>query len=79
VAGTVLATGAAVTTLQVGDRVAGMVFQPIDQRGTYAKHVNLDAGLLAKVPDELTLRQAATIPLVALTVGQTEYLALIHR
>src|SRR5437868_8031375 len=48
VAGTVLATGAAVTGLHVGDRVAGMVFQPIDQRGTYAQYVNLDAGLLAK-------------------------------
>jgi NADPH:quinone reductase-like Zn-dependent oxidoreductase len=69
VAGTLLATGAAVTGLHVGDRVAGMVFQPIDQRGTYAKYVNLDAGLLAKVPDELTLQQAATVPLVGLTAS----------
>jgi hypothetical protein len=33
----VLATGTAVVALQMGDRLAGMVFQPIDQRGTYAK------------------------------------------
>ncbi len=69
VAGTVLATGAAVTTLHVGDRVAGMVFQPIDQRGTYAKYVNFDAALLAKVPDALSLQQAATVPLVGLTAS----------
>ena len=69
VAGTVLATGAGVVALHVGDRVAGMVFQPIDQRGTYAKYVNLDAGLLAKVPDELPLQQAATVPLVGLTAS----------
>jgi NADPH2:quinone reductase len=69
VAGTVLATGAAVTGLRVGDRVAGMVFQPIDQRGTYAQYVNFDAALLASVPDELTLQQAATVPLVGLTAS----------
>jgi NADPH2:quinone reductase len=69
VAGTVVATGAAVSSLHVGDRVAGMVFQPIDQRGTYAKYVNLDAGLLGKVPDELPLQQAATLPLVGLTAS----------
>jgi NADPH:quinone reductase-like Zn-dependent oxidoreductase len=69
VAGTVMATGAAVSALHVGERVAGMVFQPIDQRGTYAKYVNLDADLLAKVPDELTLQQAATVPLVGLTAS----------
>jgi NADPH2:quinone reductase len=70
VAGTVLATGATVNALEVGDRVAGMVFQPIDQRGTYAKYVSLDADLLAKVPEGLTLQQAATVPLVGLTASQ---------
>ncbi|HKC26737.1 MAG TPA: NADP-dependent oxidoreductase [Jatrophihabitans sp.] len=70
VAGTVLAIGAAVTDLELGDRVAAMVFQPIDQRGTYAKYLTLDASLLAKVPDELTLQQAATVPLVSLTASQ---------
>ena len=69
VAGTVLATGASVTNLQIGDRVAGMVFQPIQQRGTYARYVDFDADLLAKVPDGLTLEQASTVPLVALTAS----------
>jgi NADPH:quinone reductase-like Zn-dependent oxidoreductase len=50
-AGTVLTTGAAVTGLQAGDRVAAMVFQPAGQHGTYARYVNLDATLLARVPD----------------------------
>lgn len=70
VAGTVLARGTAVTDLEVGDRVAAMVFQPIDQRGTYAAHLALDGTLLAKIPDELTLQQAATLPLAALTAAQ---------
>src|SRR5437868_7972530 len=48
VAGTVLVTGAAVTGFRVGDRVAGMVFQPIEQRGTYARYVTFDADLLAR-------------------------------
>jgi NADPH:quinone reductase-like Zn-dependent oxidoreductase len=50
-AGTVLTTGAAVAGLQAGDRVAAMVFQPAGQHGTYARYVNLDATLLARVPD----------------------------
>jgi NADPH2:quinone reductase len=69
-AGTVLAAGGAVTGLQAGDRVAAMVFQPVDQRGTYARYVSLDATLLAKVPGELTLPQAATVPLAGLTASQ---------
>jgi NADPH:quinone reductase-like Zn-dependent oxidoreductase len=69
-AGTVLAVGSAVTDVKVGDRVAAMVFQPIDQRGTYAAHITLDADLLAHVPAELTLEQAATMPLAGLTASQ---------
>ena len=76
VAGTVAAIGADVTGWQVGDRVAAMVFQPRDQRGTYAERINLDAGLLARVPAELGLEQAATVPLAGLTA--TQLLALVH-
>ena len=70
VAGTVVATGSEVTDWQVGDRAAAMLFQPIDQHGTYARHINLEAGLLARVPDGLDLTRAATVPLVGLTAAQ---------
>lgn len=70
VAGTVREVGPSVTSLAVGDRVAAMVFQPIDQSGTYAAQVVPDSGLLAPVPEDLTLQQAATLPLVGLTASQ---------
>ncbi len=70
VAGTIVAVGANVADWQVGDRVAAMVFQPIDQHGVYAQRVNLDADLLARVPAGLDLRQAATVPLAGLTASQ---------
>jgi NADPH2:quinone reductase len=70
VAGTVVAAGSAATDFHVGDQVAAMVFQPIDQRGTYAEFVNLDAALLARIPNGLGLPQAATVPLAGLTASQ---------
>ena len=51
------------------DRVAGMIFQPIDQRGTHAKYVAFDAALLTKAPGELTLQQTASVPLVGPTAS----------
>ena len=70
VAGTVAAIGSDVTDWQVGDRVAAMVFQPLDQSGVHAQYVNLEADLLARVPQELGLQQAATVPLAGLTASQ---------
>jgi NADPH2:quinone reductase len=77
VAGTVVATGAEVTGRQVGDRVAAMVFQPVDQNGVYAERVNLDAGLLARVPESLSPERAATVPLTGLTASQLLDAALV--
>jgi len=76
VAGTVAAVGEDVTGWQVGDRAAAMVFQPKDQHGTYAERINLDAGLLSRAPDELSLERAATVPLAGLTA--TQLLDLAH-
>ncbi|HEY5333286.1 MAG TPA: NADP-dependent oxidoreductase [Solirubrobacterales bacterium] len=70
VAGTIHEVGTDVEGWQVGDRVAAMVFQPIEQRGTYAEYLNLDAELVAAVPDGLGLEQAATIPLAGLIASQ---------
>jgi NADPH:quinone reductase-like Zn-dependent oxidoreductase len=36
----------------------------------YAQYVNLDAGLLARVPDQLSLAKAPTVPLAGLTASQ---------
>lgn len=69
-AGTVEGVGDGVEGWQVGDRVAAMTFQPVDQNGTYARYVNLAADLVAPVPDGLPLEQAATVPLVGLTGSQ---------
>lgn len=69
-AGTIEEVGPGVERWQVGDRVAAMTFQPMDQNGTYTQYVNLAADLVAAVPDGLTLEQAATVPLVGLTGSQ---------
>jgi len=69
-AGTIEAIGNGVTGWQLGDRIAAMSFQPLDQNGTYAHHVNLAADLLARVPDGLGLEHAASIPLAGLTASQ---------
>src|SRR4051812_45412124 len=70
VSGEVIATGPAVTTLAVGDRVAAMVFQPIDQNGTYRSIIDLPAESIARVPDGVDLKLAATVPLAGLTAAQ---------
>nr|WP_181776902.1 type I polyketide synthase [Amycolatopsis pittospori] len=67
VAGTVLATGAAVTDLAPGDRVMGMVHGGI---GPVAVG---ERPFLTRVPDGWTDEQAATVPLVFLTA----YYALV--
>jgi len=69
-AGTIERVGEDVADWQVGDRVAAMTPQPADQNGTYAEHMNVAVNLLARVPDGVSLEQAATIPLVGLTASQ---------
>jgi len=69
-AGTISDVGEGVTGWQVGDRVAVMVPQPGDQRGTYAEHIDVAAELLARVPESVDLEQAAPVPLAGLTASQ---------
>lgn len=68
-AGTVTVVGDGVTALRPGDRVAATVFQPVDQRGTYAGHVTIDTRSVARVPAGLELPHADTVPLTALTAA----------
>ena len=69
-AGTIEGVGEDVEGWRVGDRVAAMTVQPADQNGTYAERINVAADLVARVPDGVSLEQAATIPLAALTATQ---------
>lgn len=64
-AGQVEAVGSNVTTLQVGDEVFAL------KQGAFAEYVTMrhDAGVLKK-PASLTLEQAASVPVAALTAYQ---------
>jgi NADPH2:quinone reductase len=70
VSGEVIAVGPETTSLAIGDRVAAMTFQPLDQNGTYRSVIDLDAGVVVRVPDGLDLKLAATVPLAGLTAQQ---------
>ncbi|HEY8074650.1 MAG TPA: NAD(P)-dependent alcohol dehydrogenase [Labilithrix sp.] len=63
-AGTVVEVGADVKRLAVGDEVFAMM--PHDW-GAHAERVALDASLVVKKPKNLTMVEAASIPVVAMT------------
>ncbi|UHS63754.1 NADP-dependent oxidoreductase [Agrobacterium vaccinii] len=67
-AGTVLRVGANVRQFKAGDEVYG---RPRDHRaGTFAEMIAVDAADLALKPKNLSMVQAASIPLVGLTAWQ---------
>lgn len=78
VAGEVVAVGAEVTDMAVGDQVYGLVrFPPFDGRGhgrTHAEYVNVPVTDLAPKPKRLNHIEAAAVPMAALTAWQQ-----IHR
>jgi NADPH:quinone reductase-like Zn-dependent oxidoreductase len=65
VSGTVEAVGEGVTSLKVGDRVAGMI-NPM-RNGAYAEKIVAPAGAFVVIPDGLDLVNAAALPMGALT------------
>ena len=67
--GVVEEVGANVTGFAVGDRVYGRM--PLGKIGAFAEFAAVDAGALAHVPDYLSLEEAATVPLTALTAMQS--------
>jgi NADPH:quinone reductase-like Zn-dependent oxidoreductase len=69
VAGVVEEVGFGVTTLAVGDRVFGMPWFP-RAAGGYGQFVTAPARQFAKVPDNLSIEEAAAVPLAALTAWQ---------
>lgn len=66
-AGIVDSVGAGVTHLKPGDEVYGCVGGVKGQGGTMAEFIAADAALVAAKPASLSFREAAALPLVAIT------------
>jgi len=69
-AGTVVAVGEGVTGWQPGDAVYGMVGGVGGRQGTLAEFVAVDARLLARRPASVSAREAAVLPLIAITAWE---------
>ena len=69
-AGTVEETGPDVTSFKVGDEVYGLVGGVGGLQGTLAKFIAVDAELLAHKPGNLSMRQAAALPLAIITAWE---------
>lgn len=67
VAGEVVAVGAGVTGFRPGDEVYGMAGGVGGLQGTLAEYAAVDADLLAMKPANLSMREAAALPSVAIT------------
>src|SRR5215813_1512573 len=74
-AGVVEEVGSAVTGFSCGDEVYGMVGGVGGLQGTLAEFISVDSDLLAHKPKNLSMRQAAALPLVAITAWE----ALVDR
>lgn len=66
-AGTIEAVGENVEGYAVGDEVYGCAGGLADLAGTLAEYIVADSNLLARKPKNLSMREAAALPLVAIT------------
>lgn len=66
-AGIVEATGEGVTDYKMGDEVYGCAGGLADLPGTLAEYILADADLLAKKPNNVSMEEAAALPLVGIT------------
>ncbi|MGN7760928.1 NADP-dependent oxidoreductase [Paenibacillus sp. 22594] len=66
--GVVIEVGASVLDFKVGDQVYTM--PPLDKMGAFAEYVAVDAAIVAKMPANLSFKEAAAVPLSALTIVQ---------
>ena len=69
-AGTITEVGQGVTGFAVGDEVYGCAGGLADLQGALAEFMAVDAQLIALKPKSLTMEEAASVPLVALTAWQ---------
>ncbi|RTE64541.1 quinone oxidoreductase [Amphritea opalescens] len=66
-AGTIVALGEGVTTFAIGDEVYGCAGGLADLQGALAEYMPADARLIAHKPSNLSMREAAALPLVGIT------------
>lgn len=66
-AGTVEEVGEDITDYKIGDEVFGCAGGLADLQGTLAEYMVADAKLIALKPQNLSMREAAALPLVAIT------------
>lgn len=69
-AGIVSKVGKGVRRAKVGDEVYGYFRMPLIEHGTYAEYIVVPEDLVVHVPKTLSLKEAACIPLTALTAWQ---------
>ena len=69
-AGVIEAIGEGVTDFKVGDEVYGLAGGVLGVQGTLAEYTAVDADLLAIKPKNLSMKEAAAIPLVLLTAWE---------
>ena len=69
-AGTVEAVGPGVTTFRTGDEVYGMTGGVGGHQGSLAECAAVDAALLAPRPANLSMREAAALPLIVITAWE---------
>lgn len=69
-AGIIEAVGEGVSAFQPGDEVYGMATGIGGQQGSLAQYVAVDADLLARKPHNLSMREAAALPLVFITAWE---------
>lgn len=69
-AGTVEAVGQGVASFQAGDEVYGFTGGIGGLQGSLAEYAAVDARLVARKPDNLTMREAAALPLVFITAWE---------
>lgn len=69
-AGVVVALGEGVTSFHTGEEVYGMAGGIGGQQGSLAEYICVDADLIARKPDTLSMREAAALPLVFITAWE---------
>jgi NADPH:quinone reductase-like Zn-dependent oxidoreductase len=69
-AGVIEAVGADVTAFKIGDEVYGMAGGIGGQQGSLAQYIAVDADLLALKPRNLSMREAAALPLIFITAWE---------
>jgi len=69
-AGSVRAVGAGVERFRVGDEVYGLTGGVAGLQGSLAEYAAVDADLLAHKPAKLSMREAAALPLIAITAWE---------